>query len=95
MPSAESGLDQKHALEAHWRKWVFPLPGIDRLVALHFSSLPNFVGLSRLKMPGSAQFRPIANLAMSSSFLMESFRRVHKTKPPTLQDMGGCYICRD
>src|SRR5579863_1487822 len=35
MPSAESGPDQEHVLEAHWRRWVFPLPGIDRLVALH------------------------------------------------------------
>ncbi len=25
MPSAEPGPDQKHALEALWRKWVFPL----------------------------------------------------------------------
>jgi len=27
MPSAKLGPDQKHALEALWRKWVFPLPG--------------------------------------------------------------------
>jgi hypothetical protein len=26
MPSAKTGPDQKHALEALWRKWVFPLP---------------------------------------------------------------------
>jgi hypothetical protein len=25
MPSAETGPGQKHALEAPWRKWVFPL----------------------------------------------------------------------
>jgi len=25
MPSAETGPDQKHALEALWREWVFPL----------------------------------------------------------------------
>jgi hypothetical protein len=25
MPSAGTGPDQKHALEALWRKWVFPL----------------------------------------------------------------------
>jgi len=24
MPSAKTGPDQKHALEALWRKWVFP-----------------------------------------------------------------------
>jgi Transposase IS116/IS110/IS902 family len=42
MPSAESGPDQKHALEAHWRRWVFPFPGIDRLVALHsFPATPD------------------------------------------------------
>ena len=32
LPSARMGLDQKHALEAHWRKWVFLSFGIDRLV---------------------------------------------------------------
>src|SRR5579859_4263725 len=26
MPSARTGPDQKHALEALWRKWVFPFP---------------------------------------------------------------------
>jgi len=26
MPSVRTGPDQKHALEALWRKWVFPLP---------------------------------------------------------------------
>ena len=40
MPSAESGPDHKHALEAHWREWVFPFPGIDRLVALRSFALP-------------------------------------------------------
>jgi hypothetical protein len=24
------GPDQKHALKAHWRKWVFPSLGVDR-----------------------------------------------------------------
>lgn len=34
MPSAKMGPDQKHALEALWRKWVFPSSGLDRLDAL-------------------------------------------------------------
>lgn len=34
MPSAKTDPDQKHALEALWRKWVFPSSGIDRL--LHY-----------------------------------------------------------
>jgi hypothetical protein len=32
MPSARMDPDQKHALKAHWRKWVFPSFGIDRLM---------------------------------------------------------------
>jgi len=63
MPSAESGPDQKHALEAHWRKWVFPLPGIDRLVALH-SSCPSQFRWSLAPEPsGRAQFRFPVRLA--------------------------------
>lgn len=34
MPSARTGPDHKHALEALWRKWVFLSFGIDRLDAL-------------------------------------------------------------
>jgi len=35
MPSAETGPDQEHALEGALTHWVLPLPGIDRLIALH------------------------------------------------------------
>lgn len=45
MPSAKVGPDQKHALEALWRKWVFPPSGIDRLLHYILSALPKFVGL--------------------------------------------------
>ena len=44
MPSAKTGPDQKHALEAPWRKWVFPSSGIDRLSHYILSALPKFVG---------------------------------------------------
>lgn len=46
MPSAKPGPDQKHALKALWRKWVFPPSGIDRLSHYILSALPKFVGLS-------------------------------------------------
>lgn len=46
MPSAKPGPDQKHALEALWRKWVFPPSGIDRLLHYILSALPKIVGLS-------------------------------------------------
>jgi hypothetical protein len=39
MPSAETGPDQKHALEALWRKW-FPALGFDRSVHYIASALP-------------------------------------------------------
>lgn len=45
MPSAKMDPDQKHALEALWRKWVFPPSGIDRLLHYILSALPKFVGL--------------------------------------------------
>ena len=45
MPSAKTGPDQKHALEAHWRKWVFLSFGIDRLVHYILSALPKLVGV--------------------------------------------------
>ena len=44
MPFARMGPDQKHALEAHWRMWVFPSVGIDRLDALVVGSLSKLVG---------------------------------------------------
>ena len=44
MPSAKVGPDQKHALKALWRKWVFPPFGIDRLLHYILSVLPKFVG---------------------------------------------------
>jgi hypothetical protein len=44
MPSAKVGPDQEHALEALWRKWVFPPPGIDRLSHYILSALPNLFG---------------------------------------------------
>ena len=44
MPSARMGPDQQHALEAHWRIWVLPSFGIDRLDALVVGSLPKLVG---------------------------------------------------
>ena len=44
MPSARTGPDQKHALEALWRKWVFLSFGIDRLDALVVIALPKLVG---------------------------------------------------
>ena len=46
MPSAKAGPDQKHALEALWRKWVSPPSGIDRLLHYILSALPKIVGLS-------------------------------------------------
>src|SRR5262249_7480994 len=50
MPSAESGPDQFHALEAHWREWVFPFPGIDRRVALHSFRPSQSAELTRLNV---------------------------------------------
>ena len=40
MPSAEMGPDQKHAFKDALTRWVFPLPGIDRLIALLPTALP-------------------------------------------------------
>lgn len=58
MPSAKMGPDQKHALEALWRKWVFPSSGIDRLSHYILFALPKFVGLdtrlSLISMPPAA-----------------------------------------
>ncbi len=45
MPSAKTGPDQKHALEALWRMWVFPSSGIDRLSHYILFALPKFVSL--------------------------------------------------
>ena len=52
MPSAKMGPDQKHALEALWRKWVFPPSGIDRLSHYILFALPKLVsrGTSRLSL---------------------------------------------
>lgn len=41
MPSAKTGPDRKHALEAHRRKWVFLSSGFDRLSHYFMSALPN------------------------------------------------------
>ena len=46
MPSAKAGPDQKHALKALWRKWVFPPSGIDRLSHYILFALSKFVDLS-------------------------------------------------
>lgn len=58
MPSAKMGPDQKHALEALWRKWVFPPSGIDRLSHYILFAIPNFVDLGvqprPVSMPRSA-----------------------------------------
>lgn len=43
MPSAKMGPDQKHALEALWRMWVFPPSGVDRLSHYILFALPKFV----------------------------------------------------
>ena len=43
MPSAKTGPDRKHALEALRRKWVFPSSGFDRLSHYFMSVLPNLV----------------------------------------------------
>lgn len=43
MPSAKMGPDQKHALEALWRTWVFPPSGIDRLSHYILFALPKLV----------------------------------------------------
>lgn len=51
MPSAKVGPDQKHALEALWRKWVFPPSGIDRLSHYILSALPKFGGLGASPWP--------------------------------------------
>jgi hypothetical protein len=51
MPSAKTDPDQEHALEALWRKWVFPPSGIDRLSHYILSALPKFVGLGALPRP--------------------------------------------
>ena len=48
MPSARIGPDQKHALEALWRKWVFLSSGIDRLVASVLFALSKLFGAERL-----------------------------------------------
>lgn len=51
MPSAKTDPDQKHALEALWRKWVLPPSGIDRLSHYILSALPKFVDLGALPRP--------------------------------------------
>jgi hypothetical protein len=51
MPSAKAGPDQEHALEALWRKWVFPPSGIDRLSHYILSALPKFVDLGASPRP--------------------------------------------
>jgi hypothetical protein len=43
MPSAKMGPDQKHALEALSRRWVFPPSGIDRLSHYILFALPKLV----------------------------------------------------
>ena len=43
MPSAKTGPDRKHALEAPGESWVFPSSGFDRLSHYFMSALPNFV----------------------------------------------------
>jgi hypothetical protein len=53
MPSAESGPDQKHALEAQWRKWVFPLPVSTGFLHYIPSALPNSIGVARLNIQAS------------------------------------------
>jgi hypothetical protein len=52
MPSAKVGPDQKHALKALWRKWVFPPSGIDRLSHYILFALPKFVDLGAPPRPG-------------------------------------------
>jgi len=47
MPSAESGPDQKHALEARWRKWVFPFPVSTGLLHYTLYALPNSIDATR------------------------------------------------
>lgn len=44
MPSAKLSPDQKHALEALWRMWVFPPSGFGRLSHYILSAFPKFVG---------------------------------------------------
>jgi hypothetical protein len=44
MPSARTGPDQKHALEALWRKWVFPFFGSTGWLRYVRVALPKFVG---------------------------------------------------
>ena len=82
MPSAESGPDQKHALEAQWRKWVFPLPGIDRLVALH-SFRPSQSCLPATEASGSAQFRLPVRLFVGAMAVIRYAER-HGTRRPWL-----------
>ena len=40
VPSAKTGPDHKHALEALWRRWVFRLRGFDRFSHYMLSALP-------------------------------------------------------
>jgi hypothetical protein len=51
MPSAKTGPDRKHALEAPRRKWVFLPSGIDRLLHYFMSALPNSVSRSVFARP--------------------------------------------
>jgi hypothetical protein len=54
MPSAKTGPDRKHALEALGQLWVFPPSGVDRISHYFMSALPNLVGQS---VPGLMSLR--------------------------------------
>lgn len=49
VPSAKTGPDQKHALEAHWRRWVFRLRGFDRFSHYMLSALPKLCRAASLR----------------------------------------------
>jgi hypothetical protein len=51
MPSAKTGPDRKHALEAQRRMWVFLSSGFDRLSHYFMSALPNSVDRSVAAWP--------------------------------------------
>jgi hypothetical protein len=43
MPSARTGPNQEHALEALWRKWVFPFFGSTGWLRYVLAALPKLI----------------------------------------------------
>ena len=69
MPSAESGPDQFHALEAHWRYWVFPGHNIRATVFMECGAMYRTDGPEALRCVGETEFvNGIAAMSASGAY---------------------------